>query len=77
MLTQVQTRRLRLGLFQSICPSIKYQLEKTNVVADVLSRSQRKYAEDSIDNSAVARMEIEEKALELSGISVELTIEDL
>ena len=26
VLTQAQTRWLRLGLFQSICPTIKYQL---------------------------------------------------
>ena len=42
VLTRVQTRWLRLGLFQSICPAIKYQPGKANVVANALSQSQRK-----------------------------------
>ena len=41
VLTRVQTRWMRLGLFQSINPVITYQPGKANVVADALSRSQR------------------------------------
>ena len=39
VLTKVQMRWLWLGLFQSICPTIKYQSGKANLVADALSQS--------------------------------------
>ena len=54
VLARVQTRWLRLGLFQSIRPTIKCQPRKANVVADALSRSQRKLEEVSMDDSIVA-----------------------
>ena len=41
VLTRAQTRWLRLGLFQSIMPTIQYQPGKSNIVADALSRSRR------------------------------------
>ena len=77
VLTRVQTRWLRLGLFQSILPTIKYQPRKANVVANALSRSQRKLEEDSTDNGATAIAMIERHVSTLSGASVELTSEDL
>ena len=77
VLTQVQTKWLRLGLFQSIRPTIKYQPRKANAVADVLSQSQRKEIEDSKDDPMATAAAIEEHMSTLSGFSVELIAEDL
>ena len=77
VLTQVQTRWLRLGLFQSIHPAIKYQPGKANVVADTLRQSQRKLEEGSTDDVTIAAAMIERHVSTLSGASVELTTEDL
>ena len=74
----VQMRWLRLGLFQSICPIIKYQPGKVNVVVDALSSSQHKLEEGSMDDSvgAIAAM-IQTHVSTLSGVSMELTTKDL
>ena len=77
VLTRVQTRWLRLRLFQLIRPTIKYQPGKANVVADALSRSQRKETENSMDDPMVTAAAIEAHVSTLSGISVELPVEDL
>ena len=77
VLTRVQTRWLRLELFQSIRPTIKYQPKKANVVADALSRSQRKLDESSIDDMATIAAVIERHVSTLSGVSVEMIAEDL
>ena len=77
VLTRVQMRWLRLGLFQLIHPTIKYQPGKANVVAGTLSRSQRKLEEGSTDDVATAVAMIERHVSTLSGASVELTTEDL
>ena len=45
MLTQVQIRWMKLGLFQSINPVIKYHLGKANIITDALSRIQRSVIE--------------------------------
>ena len=77
VLTRVQTRWLRLGLFQSIRPTIKYQPGKANVVADALSRSQRKETKDSMNDPMATMAAVEAHVSALSGINVELTAEDL
>ena len=77
VLTRVQSRWLRLGLFQSICPTIKYQLGKANVVADALSRSQRKETEDAMEDPMATVAVVEAHVSALNGISVELTAENL
>ena len=74
VLTRAQTRWLRLGLFQSIRPTIKYQPGKANVVADALSRSQRGMTEDSTMLKATAT---EDQVFALSGVSIEPEPEDL
>ena len=70
-------RWLRLGLFQSTRPTIKYQPEKANVVADALSRSQRKLEVGSTDDVATAAVMIERHVSTLSRTNVELTTKDL
>ena len=59
VLTQVQMRWSRLGLFQSIRPTIKYQPGKANVVTDTLSGSQRKLEKGSTGDVAIAIAMIE------------------
>ena len=41
VLSRVQTRWIRLGFFQSIQPTIRYQPGEANILADALSRSRR------------------------------------
>ena len=78
VLTRVQTRWLRLGLFQSIRPTIKYQPGKANVVANALSRSQRELEEGSMDDSTVAAaVGVKAQISALSGVSIELVAKDL
>ena len=77
VLTQVQTRWLRLGLSQSIRPTIKYHHRKANVGADTLSRSQRKEVEDLMHDPIATTVVIEEQVSALSRFSLKLTAEDL
>ena len=68
---------MRLGLFQSICPTIKYQPREANLVADALSRSQHKLEEDSTDDSEAAVAVIERHVLARNGVHIEMIAEDL
>ena len=77
VLTWVQTQCLMLELFKSIRSTIRYQAGKANIVASALSRSQCNVEEDSTDDSTVVAIAIEAQTSALSGVSVELTIEDL
>ena len=72
VLSRVQTRWLRLGLFQSIRPTVKYEPGKANIVADALSWSQRPAAEDPEEATAV-----EEAVLQMTSSSAEPQAEDL
>ena len=67
VLTRAQTRWMRLGLFHSIKPIIKYNPGKANIVANALSRSQRKIEEKSQDMDA-------EELMALSGTELEVTM---
>ena len=67
VLTRVQSKWLRLGLFQSIRPIIKYQPGRANSVADALSRSQTKDIEDSMDDPMALVVAIKKQVLALSG----------
>ena len=75
VLTRVQTRWLRLGLFQSIRPTIKYQPRKANVVADALSCSQRNTTEDS--TVELAKNNPDNEVYALTSVTVEPSEEDL
>ena len=78
VLTLVQIRWLRLGLFQTIRLTIKYKPGKANVVVVALSWSQPKMEEGSTDNStATVAVGIKAQILALSGVSMELIAKDL
>ena len=77
VLTWVQTKWLRLRLFQSIRPTIKYQPRKANVVANTLRKSQRKEIEDLKDDPMATVIAVEEHVSTLSGFNIELTAEEL
>ena len=71
VLSWVQVRCSRLGLFQSIRPTVKYQPGNANIVADGLSWSQHPTVEDT--EEATTR----EDVLQLTSSLVEPQAEDL
>ena len=75
VLTRIQTRLLRLGFFQSIRPTIKYQPRKANVVADALSHSQHNTTEDS--TVELAKNNLDNKFYALASITIAPSEEDL
>ena len=73
VLSRAQTRWIRLGLFQSIRPTIRYQPGKANIVADALSRSQRCNAQDIPPILPMAEdKDDQDQLFVLSGMGVQL-----
>ena len=73
ILSRAQTRWIRLGLFQSIRPTIKYQPGKANIVTDALSRSQRCNAQDIPPILPMAEdKDDQDQLFVLSGMGVQL-----
>ena len=73
MLSWAQTRWIRLGLFQLVRPTIKYQPKKANIVADALSRSQRRDAQELPPIQAMVKEKDDQDQLfVLSGTGVQL-----
>ena len=73
MLSRAQTRWIRLGLFQSIRPTIKYQPGKANIVANALSRSQQSDVQEPPPILAMAKEANDQDQLfTLSGMGVQL-----
>ena len=74
VLTRAQTRWIKLGLFQSISPTIQYNPGKANVIADALSRSRLGPKEEPESTGTVmtltASSAIPEAELQLVEISI-------
>ena len=68
---------VEVGVISINSPHHPIPTRKANVVADALSRSQRKETEDSMDDPMATTAAVEAHVSALSGISVELTVEDL
>ena len=76
VLIRVLTRWLRLGLFQSIRPTINYQPGKANVVPIPLNRFQRNTTEDSTMIKGIVTEDNDEISA-LNGSKIELLEGDI
>ena len=63
VLSQAQIRWVRLGLFQSIRPTIKCQPGKASIVADALSRSQRGTSDMNAKDQGLHKEQKEDKGV--------------
>ena len=74
----MQSRWVRLGLFQSINPKFRYQPSKANIVADALSRSRPHWTEDQNIDHPTQRGAFKDPAnmLTVQASSAQLSMEE-
>ena len=79
VLSWTQSRWVRLGLFQSINPKVRYQRGKANIVADALSRSRPHRTKDQNINRPAQRGADEDPAsvMTVQASSAQLSTEEL
>ena len=75
VLSRAQIRWVQLGLFQSIRPTIKYQLGEANIIADTLSRSQRGTSNANAKDQGLHKEQKEDKDAVFALIGTTMTMQ--